>query len=327
MNITECPGRKLGPYHFAFKRVDVEVLSSAGTPYFRGINIGMPRIHDSALDCVFYLYKTRDDAIKGTDHGGTGFFVSVPSERFPHIGYVYAVTNKHVAIDKGFSAIRINKIDGSVDCFDTDPVQWESLANLDIAVYSAFSLNSEIHKYSHIPTSFFATDELVLKESIGIGDDAFMIGRFINHDGKLVNLAAARFGNISVMPTIINYAGYANESYCIDLHSRPGFSGSPVFVYRLPGADFEANEKHGRMVLESSFLYFLGIHWGQFPEDWEIKENIVPTKYVRGVSGMTMVIPAQKILDLLNVEKLKMRRTVDDQERTIEECFPPVILE
>jgi hypothetical protein len=64
----------------------------------------------------------------------------------------------------------------------------------------------------------------------------------------------------------------------------------------------------------------LGIHWGQFPEEWELKQLKTEKKseqrrnlitdgaYVAGLSGMTCVIPAWQILEILDTQELKDRR-------------------
>src|ERR1700730_13024370 len=110
------------------------------------------------------------------------------------------------------------------------------------------------------------------------------------------------------------------------MHSRNGFSGSPVFVYRTFGSDLSepfghafddfrldfANPrflpKSGRLKARTHFN-FLGIHWRQFPEEWELKKGrskkearrkalITEGEYVKGMSGMTCVIPAWQILEV-----------------------------
>src|SRR5258707_1186988 len=66
-----------------------------------------------------------------------------------------------------------------------------------------------------------------------VGDDTFMIGLFLDHAGVTTNVPSARFGNISMLPnpraTIRQSTGYDGVSYVVDMHSRTGFSGSPVF--------------------------------------------------------------------------------------------------
>ena len=288
----------------------------------------MPKIPERLIDCVFYLYKNRRDAENGEKYGGTGFLVGIPSEKIPDRYYTYGVTNWHVAVDGGFSVIRLNTLDGATDIFEFDPQDWEFFPEGDdIAVSPRLPFDSSLHKGIFILTSVFATDEAVLKFEIGVGDDVFMVGRFIDHDGGATNLPAVRFGNISVMPTAIEQpTGYKGKSYCIDLHSRTGYSGSPVFVYRTAAGNLDETARTGKIFGEIHFfLFLLGIHWGQFPEEWEIvlrekltevmRQNLITDgNYIRGVSGMTCVIPAQKILDLLDIPKYRNERIKEDEE-------------
>jgi hypothetical protein len=54
------------------------------------------------------------------------------------------------------------------------------------------------------------------------------------------------------------------------MHSRTGYSGSPVFVYRTSNTNLDAIFKD-RVEAGSPgdiFIYLLGIHCGQFPEDY-----------------------------------------------------------
>jgi|SRR5262245_57584637 len=161
-----------------------------------------------------------------------------------------------------------------------------------------------------------------------------MLGRFIDHDGGEQNAPAARFGNISLMPSpILQPTQSMSESYCLDMHSRTGFSGSPAFVFRTPGNNLAT---HAGIDMRDRFLYLLGIRWGQFPEPWEIAEAptakrakgeslVVEGGYVKGLSGMSCVIPTWHIVDLLNLPKFKeLRRQQDERwkERLAKETSP-----
>ena len=121
-----------------------------------------------------------------------------------------------------------------------------------------------------------------------------------------------RFGNIAMMdarqpqPT-----GFAGQSVVADMHSRTGYSGSPVFVYRTSGSIF-ANE--GTVSGGGHLLKLLGVLWGSFPEDWELRAR--PTALplsgggltVRGMSGMSLVCPSWHLLEVLDMPKLKANR-------------------
>ena len=91
--------------------------------------------------------------------------------------------------------------------------------------------------------------------------------------------------------------------------------------------------------LRSTLFRLLGIHWAQFPELWEIKHPEVisesearslvpPSDYVDGVSGMTCVIPAWEILEVLEMPKLKkMRKEKGEALRKQRGRFEPPVPE
>jgi hypothetical protein len=325
-----------------FRRVPVEFHSTRGVPQTASVSIGMPRIPFNVINGVFYLYRDRKDALAGKDPGGTGFIVrydgalneSVPENHF------YGVTNWHVACDGPWSTIRLNAKDGGTDIIELGPEQWSFLpGKYDVAVVP-LSLDDKIHDVSSVSTRLFAGKPGPGSPygRLGVGEDVFMIGLFVDHDGATTNVPSARFGNISMLPnpkaTIEQPTKYRGESFVVDMHSRTGFSGSPVYVYRTFGADltessfgtsfdsleidnWDSAATGGRLKgrLKSSQLFeLLGIHWGQFPERWELhnanalkearKDLIVEGGYVKGMSGMTCVIPAWNILEVLKMPEL-----------------------
>lgn len=323
---TEIYNQGIQYHDLKFKQVSITMRLSGETKYTRWVDYGMPKIPETLINCVFYIYKTIEDATNGSNYGGTGFLVSVPSDKYPDkISYIYGVSNWHVVLNQGYSIIRFNKKDGKSDIFEFEPTEWEWEAGKDdIAVSPIIPINVNLHAIMTIHTKAFATKEIVGEKEIGVGDDVFMVGRFIDHDGGPTNLPAVRFGNISVMPSVIRQpTGYRGNSYCIDLHSRTGYSGSPVFVFRTPSTNLDAIFRTGKLQLHDTFLFLLGIHWGQFPELWEItcqgelpesaKQGLITEgNYIKGMSGMTCVIPSYRIMDLLNSPNLKNKRTVSD---------------
>jgi hypothetical protein len=288
----------------------------------------MPRIPDPYLEGVFYLYNSREDAEKGKACGGTGFLIAMPSATFPSLRmHVYAVTNWHVAVRDGASVIRLNAIGGMCDILEFGPEDWAFLPDYDVAILELNNVTKDRHTTTAMHTNSFLTRERAATLSLGVGDDVFMIGRFIDHDGGPTNRPAARFGNISIMPTkMMQPNNQLAESYCVDVHSRTGYSGSPVYAYRTIGGDLESTNRltpDFRPVV--NWLGFLGIHWGQFPEAWELKEPKpgeiikresldVEGRYVKGMSGMTCVLPAWIISEVLDMPKLKEERRLDDEK-------------
>jgi len=331
--------KAIGYYDLRFNKVDVTLYLPDGTQYTKRVDTGMPKIPSHVIDTVFYLYRSIEDAKSGSKYGGTGFLVGVPSEKFPDYYSVYGVTNWHVALDDGYSVIRLNTAGGDTGIFDLGPDEWEFLPGKDdIAVSPILPFQSTFQLPGFIPISGFATEEIISQNAIGVGDDVFMVGRFIDYDGGVTNLPTVRFGNISLMPAPIEQpTGYMGKSYCIDLHSRSGYSGSPVLVYRTLGGNLEEIQRTRKPFSSIlTFLYLLGIHWGQFPERWplipgeELQESsglITKGGYVEGLSGMTCVIPAQQILELLNIPTIKNKRLENEEEllRHFEEKgYPPM---
>jgi len=306
-------------YHdLEFNKVRIKRYSSRGVPYHIGVDVGVPKIQGVLVRSAFYLYRTDRDAEAGSKYGGTGFFAGVQSKYEGRI-HLYGVSNWHVAIRDGCSVIRVNTKQGDPDILHLDPGLWTKHPDgLDIAI-APLEVNLTFHEVGIVMEESFASKDVIEQRGIGVGDDCFMVGRFIDHAGGPTNRPAARFGNLSVMPSPIKQpTGVFGESYCVDLHSRTGYSGSPVFVYRTPGNNFDTR------VLDTSdaFSYLLGIHWGQFPELWEITNDydlseagvITEGQYVKGVSGMTCVIPAWHIRDMLYLEKFVKEREESDKE-------------
>lgn len=278
----------------------------------------MPRIPNEILDCTFFLYQSKEDALARKKTGGTGFFICMESEVWKkEITYFYAVTNWHVAVRDGCSVIRTNTIDGQTDIIEHGPEDWIFDKDGDDLAIMPINLNPSVHAAKPIPINLIYKKEDFVNgpeaNSIGLGDDVFMLGRFIDIDNTPANSPTARFGNISSMPHPVKQAGPTSklkDSYCLDMHSRPGYSGSPVFVYRTPGTNLAHTLDSGIPDLERSMLFLLGVHFGHFSED--LKITGAPNVRVTGSSGMTGVIQSCKILELLNMNKLKKRRADDD---------------
>lgn len=302
-----------------FKKTLVRGSSTRGTPYSRWIPFGMPQLGEYKwiMDTVVFLYPTEDDALKGTEFGGTGFLVAVPSKRWPEeYFHVHAVTNWHVLTHgKGAPVIRVNRRDGGIDAFDFDPSEW-TFAPLgsDIAISPPLALDPNTHQAEAFGLDALLTSEQEKADDIDAAEDIFMLGRFVDMDGSETNKPAFRFGNISVASVNVKQpTGYTGRSIVADMHSRTGFSGSPVFVYRTPGSVFLPTID---LSVTWKYMKMIGLLWGQYPEAWEIengkslsvsayKASVIENgKYVVGLSGMCCLVPSQDIINLLQYFEL-----------------------
>jgi hypothetical protein len=130
--------------------------------------------------------------------------------------------------------VRIDRIDGTAECFETNGSQWIGHPDGDDIVVLPLGFDHRALRFAGISIRQFLTKELVIGEDVGIGDDTFIVGRFISHDGKQCNSPAIRFGNIAMMPLepiACEESGVAQESFLVETRSSPGCSGSAVFLY------------------------------------------------------------------------------------------------
>lgn len=265
----------------------------------------MPRIPDRYLNVVFYLYDNADAALEGRNTGGTGFLVRVPFETDPDHGFVYAVSNRHV-VRSGASVIRLNTEDGGVDIIETGPEEWAVHPSGDDLAIKSIGI-SGAHKVSYLSLGMFATEAELEAGEYGVGDGAFMIGRFVAHDGGTTNVPAVGFGNISIPPAKMRRTdGFQQLSFGVEMRSMRGNSGSPVFTFTEPW-DMGTNSTR----IGSQRVRFLGVDWGQVVHPVEIRERIVradeaglrpgerEAKFVSLNTGMNGVVPAWKLRELL----------------------------
>jgi len=278
----------------------------------------MPRLSETILHSTFFLYRSKDDAVRGVDCGGTGFAVYMPSDSVEDISYFYGVTNWHVAVRDGCSVIRLNSLDGSTDILELGPEDWVFDTNGDDLAIAPIQSDFNRHALTPIPIALIYPRNLLHDRSgmnVGLGDDVVMVGRFVDLENGPSNLPTARFGNISAslvhIPQSAPTAG-PRESYCLDMHSRTGFSGSPVFIYRTPGSDLVRHLEMNAPELRSAMFALLGVNFGQFLEQWRIRGQTGTV--VEGVSGMTGVIPAWRIRDLLSLTALASQREDSDEK-------------
>ena len=241
---------------------------------------------------------------------------------------MYAVTNKHV-IEGGYKTIRLNRIDGSKAVLQ--PKVWThhpdkktdlSIASLGIENLRIFSFHTFMRQLHFIDKTRLIGFE------VGVGDDCYMVGRFVNHEGTQRNLPTVRFGAIAQMPgePIWTEWGTQEEAYLVEMRSISGFSGSPVIV-RIPSQRalrFGATKPvHVPYDPEADWHMLLGIDCGHSldkdaalyhrdqatepMEDYKIEYN----------TGLAIVIPVwktpQEIID--SPEAAKMR---DEDKREYE---------
>ena len=159
----------------------------------------------------------------------------------------------------------------------------------------------------------------LVSDFIGPGDECFFIGRFSTHEGRHQNRPSVRFGNLAMThgETIKDEDGLEQTSFLVEARSLAGFSGSPVFIYQGAGINPETGMMSPTV---RSHVWLLGVDWCHLshfePVLGEDKETPVePKQWVRRNTGMAGVIPAWKIVELLNEPEVVTMRKNADKER------------
>jgi len=273
----------------------------------------MPRWQNNLVDGVFYLYPSIETAKAGKNVGACGFLISVPwdhPEASPKHRHVYAVSNYHAAVIGGSSVIRLNTKDGLSGEIETDPSEWFWRGGADLAIYRIngfehFSAGT-IWQYAHVSfQEVNYTEEIQREFQLGPGDDVFSVGRFVDIHGLQQNTPLIRSGVISSngpvsIRTDVGIPWEKETCWIVEMRSRTGFSGSPVYAY-LPPWQPTFIDAPGRKY--GNFFYgpwLLGIHSSQIPG--------MGDEHTAG-SGMAAIVPCNALEVLLKKDdKVRQER-------------------
>jgi len=284
----------------------------------------VPRISDRFLNSVAYLYPSEAEAEDGEKLGGSGFFVGIPLG-LPALELLCVVTNKHV-VDGGAATVRVNTPDGKFNIIPLDGEKWHYHPDGDDIAVCAMGLNTTQHQISSISSDAFLAKKMIEQYDVGVGDDTFVVGRFISREGKARNIPSVRFGSVAQMPAepIVLDDGIAQESYLVEARSIPGYSGSPVFITIpvSPGPPPTVNPKLSdemkaqlpelltmlgynpkRQTIYQMGPWLLGIDYCHIPGKAPVISCItgkpIADMYVKSDTGMMGVIPAWRLTDIL----------------------------
>jgi hypothetical protein len=254
-------------------------------------------------------------------YAGTGFVVAVPGAHGN--SHLYVVTAKHVAekteccpIIMGFSYR-----DGSKALLEADNVHWyfhpTEASAVDAAVTPFAPTQWDLLDLEPVPEHLFASSERMRKASIGVGDEITGIGVFTRFSYEDRHLPIIRTGNLAMLPTVhIPVKDFEPmEAYIAEIE---GSSGSPIWV--RPNAYFNAAQKGGGVEKPSvpfsgdTEMTFLGLLHGR----WEVSKRAMEghnAQYTENmVSGMSIIVPAHKILEVINQAELATMRKRDDEK-------------
>jgi hypothetical protein len=299
------------------------------------------RIGDDIRKCVVFLgYPDTTPGRGGIDCIGTGFLLA-------YKGLGYLVTAKHLSHDLGRDPflIRFNKLDGTSENFEADDFEWSDHPDpaVDVSV-----IPMHVGSTTEYDCVYLDGDAMVLSpeqmkfDNIGVGNFTYTLGLFRLLSGEKRNMPICHFGTIGMLPgdekiPVIDWTDADRkrrvfvEGYLIESQSLGGLSGSPVLVrpeYTLnfknllapqnftPGATDEIKVLGAR-----DRLKLLGLWQGA----WEAPADEVRAAYsgrdIKVPVGMGIVVPCQRIIEFLEMPKVKQFR----EETLAKEQLPAAV--
>ena len=284
------------------------------------------QIPDEIRKCVvFACYNTS----AGIQLAGTAFFMSYPLGE-TQFQVAYIITAKHVI--EGISKrsvdqkvyLRMNLKKGGIIFVETPIKDWifhPKESNVDVAVLN-LTPKPDIVEYRTLPFNMAATEEIVQKEEIGVGDDVFLTGLFVNHFGSQRNIPIIRVGNIASMPEEKVHTEDLGDidAYLVEARSIGGLSGSPVFAYLGAMRRIGTSIQMGR---QGPLFYWIGLMHGHFDLskygiDNLAKDSIANLKINMGIA---VVVPVWKILEVINQEVF-MKARESELRKVLKESMP-----
>ena len=280
------------------------------------------------LEGTYTSYRTQPGILQPVpvpaEIAGTGFLISQPEPRLgPQGGISYLVTCKHMiqepnpagGIEGGpylqAVSVRLNRTapdqDGTQFALVPAPVvdnsgslQWfidPEDDTVDLAI-TPIGLGPQT-EFKTIPTSMFATKDLIKQKGVNENDEILFAGLFTWYPGAKKNYPIVRHGKIALLsqeriPLDKRHPDKTVDVYLADVMSFGGNSGSPVFL-RIGGIREGPTNS-----LEGYSYYLLGVMKGFFPEamPFELDLAQIPGQTAQN-SGIAAVVPADKILHIL----------------------------
>ncbi len=178
----------------------------------------------------------------------------------------------------------------------------------------------------YITDSMFVTDEKIKQLDLGIGDEINVVGLFTRFHGSDKHVPIVRTGNVAMMPSerVPIEKNKEMDVYLAEGRSIGGLSGSPVFIRESLNTPMHDDKGNVKFFMGQGRIHLLGLMHGH----WET--DTFPAKFqreqVEAVNmGISIVVPAQKIWEVLHhPELVQMRKTFDEKIEIAKEQGYPI---
>jgi hypothetical protein len=281
------------------------------------------RVPDEVRKCVAFVYYQHH---AGERPAGTVFFVGIPIAGTDRL-WTYAVTAKHVLVGIQQKSVnqkmyfRLNIKNSPARFTEIPTTNW--LYHPDDPMVDAVALrvhlSSDVVDILHIHIDMSATEEVISREGIGVGDEVFITGLFVNHRGQQRNIPIVRIGNIATMPDEkVQTRNGPADAYLIEYRSIRGLSGSPVFVHSGLVRQVNGQIQFYQGVSAGGPLFLLGLVQGHWDLPEADTDTVIEDEFnnERVNTGIAIVVPITKILEIINQpEEVELRRRAEDELR------------
>ncbi len=268
-------------------------------------------IPDEIRKCVIFIGC--EDKVKEGEYIllGSAFLLGrsvngIGKQVIPHV--VTAAHTLRKAKERGAARIclRLNLRNGFSRWEPAEFDEWTLHPNgkcVDVAI-RPIRWNSD-YDHTTIPENMILSEEVILEEKIGIGNEVFITGLFSHRHRTLKDTPIVRAGNIAAMDDELVWTDDLGkiQAYLVEARSIGGLSGSPVFVY-LGTTRF----KEGGVQLRKGLLFFMmGLIHGHYDVDeTKIDDAIEDNKRLARVNmGIAIVVPWHRIVEVFAQPKLR----------------------
>jgi hypothetical protein len=294
------------------------------------------KIPVTVRDCTAFLGYWKDD--RSLWMGATAFFVVMPME-FGRVCAHYVITAKHVIekineLNKDI-ILQVNCKAGHLEYFKTSFSDWKTLPNSpddDIAVLAVdpkldLSVGGGLDHLFVSTESFLGTAKL--PQSLAeIGSNIAVAGLFNRMVNTRKNYPIVRVGNIAGAPDepieiSVDGRRFSFKAYLVEARSIGGLSGSPVFLQidvaslsslnvsvSGPLMHTDKGPTHQEPIVTPTTNMFvqhalLGMMFGHY--DAKLTDHQSWTTESLNL-GISIVVPASKIMEVLNLDCFKQER-------------------